>query len=84
MDEVMVPWSSDGDSSGDDQSTGYAVPYGGNTPEPLSEAKFSLDNEDFRFEEDYVNSIDLPPRVLPLYHPENTIKGFVHIALKCE
>ena len=83
LDEVMVPWGSDGESSSsDDQSSGFAVPYGGNTPDPVQEEKFSLDNVDFRFEEDYVNSVDLPPRLLPLFHPQETVKGYVHIVLK--
>ena len=83
LDEVMVPWGSDGESSSsDDQSSGFAVPYGGNTPDPVQEEKFSLDNVDFRFEEDYVNSVDLPPRLLPLFHPQETVKGYVNIILK--
>ena len=83
LDEVMVPWASDGESSSsDDQSSGFAVSYGGNTPDPVEEEKFSLDNVDFRFEEDYVNSVDLPPRLLPVFHPQETIKGYVYIILK--
>ena len=84
LDEVMVPWASDGESSSssDDQSSGFAVPYGGNTPDPVDKEKFSLDNADFRSEEDYVNSVDLPPRLLPVFHPQETIKGNVYIILK--
>ena len=87
MDEVMVPWSSDGDSSGDDQSTGFAVPYEENgTPELYPKPKFYLndadDPDDSVFDND--NSckyIDLPPRILPLFSPEDTIKGTVHVTV---
>ena len=41
LDEVMVPWASDGESSSsDDQSSGFAVPYGdSDTPEATEKPK---------------------------------------------
>ena len=85
LDEVMVPWGSDAESSSsDDQSSGFAVPYAGSdTPESTEKPEFDLyDPDDCVFEDE--SCVDLPPRILPLFHPEDQIQGFVHVTLSGE
>ena len=87
LDEVMVPWGSDGESSSsDDQNSGFAVPYGGgDTPDSTEKPMFGLhDPDDCVFEDESCKCVDLPPRILPLFRPEDQIQGFVHVTLSGE
>ena len=89
LDEVMVPWGSDDEnSSSDDQSSGFAVPYGDSdeSPESTEKPKFALHDpdDDCVFEDETSKCVDLPPRILPLFRPEDQIQGFVHVTLTGE
>ncbi len=79
-----MPWSED-DSSGEERDTGFAIPYGGDSPSVSRDGTVSFSvGDEFTEPEAQPSSVDLPPRIVPLFHPADTVRGCIRVKLKGE